>query len=62
LRDFYARRVHLFLADRNHGVKYIDEVAEVFRDKLGWNDARIADEKHMLTEYMAHEVEWKKHF
>ncbi|MBO9667961.1 MAG: glycerol-3-phosphate dehydrogenase/oxidase, partial [Bdellovibrio sp.] len=62
MRDFYARRVHLFLADRNHGVKYIDDVGRVFQEKMGWNDSRLKDEKHMLTEYMAHEVEWKKHF
>ena len=62
LRDFFARRVHLFLADRNHGVKYIDEIGEVFQEKMSWSDTRLRDEKHMLTEYMAHEVEWKKHF
>lgn len=62
MRDFYARRVPLFLADRNHGVKLMDEIGEVFQEKLGWNEARLKEEKHMLTEYMAHEVEWKKHF
>nr|WP_295902059.1 glycerol-3-phosphate dehydrogenase/oxidase [uncultured Bdellovibrio sp.] len=62
MRDFYARRVPLFLADRNHGVKFMDEVGAVFQEKLGWNDARLKEEKHLLTEYMAHEVEWKKHF
>ena len=62
MRDFYARRVHLFLADRNHGVKHIDEIGKVFQEKMGWNDKRLHDEIHMLTEYMAHEVDWKKHF
>lgn len=62
LRDFYARRVPLFLADRNHGVKYLDEVGHVFQEKLGWSDARLKQEVHDLTEYMAREVEWKKHF
>lgn len=61
MRDFYARRVPLFLADRNHGVKYLEEIGQVFQDKLGWSDSRLKDEKHMLTEYMAHELEWKKH-
>lgn len=62
MRDFYARRVPLFLADRNHGVKHMDEIGQIFQEKLGWNDSRLKDEKHMLTEYMAREVEWKKHF
>ncbi|MEK2643841.1 glycerol-3-phosphate dehydrogenase/oxidase [Bdellovibrio sp. BCCA] len=62
MSDFYARRVPLFLADRNHGVKFMDEIGAVFQEKLGWNEARLKEEKHLLTEYMAHEVEWKKHF
>lgn len=62
LRDFYARRVPLFLADRNHGLKFLDEISEVFQEKLGWSDVQLKEEIHLLTEYMAHEVEWKKHF
>jgi glycerol-3-phosphate dehydrogenase len=62
LRDFYARRVPLFLADRNHGLHSLDEITEVFQSLMGWNDARVKQEQHMLTEYMAKEVEWKKHF
>lgn len=62
MRDFYTRRVPLFLADRNHGVHVLDEVGAVFQEKLGWSDERLKEEKHLLTEHMAHEVEWKKHF
>ncbi|WP_374031744.1 glycerol-3-phosphate dehydrogenase/oxidase [Bdellovibrio bacteriovorus] len=62
MRDFFARRVPLFLADRNHGVKHMEEIGTVFQEKLGWNEARLKEELHMLTEYMAREVEWKKHF
>ncbi|KHD88483.1 MAG: hypothetical protein OM95_08185 [Bdellovibrio sp. ArHS] len=62
MSDFYCRRVPLFLADRNHGVKHIDEIGAVFQEKLGWSDQRLQEEKHNLTAYMAREVEWKKHF
>lgn len=62
LRDFYARRVPLFLANRNHGVQFLDEIGKVFQEKLGWSDSRLKEERHNLTEYMASEVEWKKHF
>lgn len=62
MRDFYARRVPLFLADRNHGVKQMEEIGQVFQEKLGWNEARLKEEMHLLTTYMAHEVDWKKHF
>lgn len=62
LRDFYARRVPLFLADRNHGVQFIQEVGAVFQEKMGWSEERLKQEKHELTHYMSDEVEWKKHF
>lgn len=62
MSDFYARRVPLFLADRNHGVQFLDEIGHVFQEKLGWNDERLKEEKHQLTHFMAEEVEWKKHF
>lgn len=62
LRDFYARRVPLFLADRNHGVQFMDEVGQVFQEKLGWSDDRLKEERHLLTEYMAQEIAWKKDF
>lgn len=61
MRDFYARRVPLFLSVRDHGVKLMDEIGKVFQEKLGWSEPRLKEEKHILTEYMAHEVEWKKH-
>jgi len=62
LKDFYARRVHLFLADRDHGMKYSNDVGSVFQDKMGWSESKLKEEMEMLTRYMADEVEWKKHF
>jgi len=62
LADFYTRRVPLFLADRNHGVHEMDEVGEVFKQKLNWSEEHLRAEKHRLTEYMAKEVAWKKSF
>lgn len=62
LRDFYARRVPLFLANRSHGVQFLDEIGSVFQERLGWSEARLEEERHLLTGYMAQEVEWKKHF
>lgn len=62
LRDFFARRVPLFLADRNHGLHHLDEITEVFQSLMGWSDARVKQEQHLLTDYMAKEIEWKKHF
>lgn len=61
LVDFYTRRVPLFLADRNHGLHNLEEIAVVFQEKLGWSDSRVEEEKHSLQHYMAHELDWKKH-
>lgn len=62
LVDFYSRRVHLFLADRNHGLKFMDEIGQVFQEKLRWSDQELAQEKHHLTDFMAVELAWKKSF
>ncbi len=62
LKDFFARRVPLFLADRNHGMHSLDEISEVFQEKMGWTKEYLKQEQHELGEYMAHEIEWKKHF
>jgi glycerol-3-phosphate dehydrogenase len=62
LRDFYTRRVPLFLADRNHGLKFLDDVAQVFQEKMGWSDQRVELEKKLLTDFMALELIWKKNF
>lgn len=61
LRDFYARRVPLFLADRNHGLKIQDQIAQVFREKMSWDDKQVEEEVRLLSDYMARELEWKKH-
>ncbi len=62
LRDFYTRRVPLFLADSDHGLNFLDDVAQVFQEKLGWGDQRIKLEKKLLTDFMSHELAWKKRF
>ena len=62
LRDFYTRRVPLFLADRNHGLKLLAEIADVFQEKLGWGDQRVELEKKLLSDFMAQELLWKKSF
>ncbi|MEN0058383.1 MAG: glycerol-3-phosphate dehydrogenase/oxidase [Bdellovibrio sp.] len=62
IADFYMRRVPLFLADRNHGLKFLDEIGAVFQEKFNWSDEQLSQEKHLLTQQMARELEWKKHF
>ncbi len=60
LTDFYTRRVPLFLADRNHGMHQLTEIASVFQHHLGWSEESLAQEIHQLQAYMGHELDWKK--
>lgn len=62
LRDFYARRVHLFLADPAHGMSQLDQIAQVFREKMGWSEQQLRVEIEMLKQYVATELEWKNEF
>lgn len=59
LSDFYSRRVPLFLANPQHGAQFIEEVSQIFQDKLGWNDAQLKEEQQNLLNYMTHEIAWK---
>ncbi len=61
LKDFYTRRVPLFLGHRTHGVELLEKIGEVFREKLGWTDEQMKAEQKYLLEYMTHELDWKKH-
>jgi glycerol-3-phosphate dehydrogenase len=60
LRDFFTRRVPLFLADKEHGLAHLDEVTQVFQDRLGWTDAQANEQKKLYKEFIKHELAWKK--
>ena len=62
LIDFYTRRVPLFLAEKDHGLKFLDEVAEVFKTQLNLSDEAISKQKQDLKDYIATELNWKKSF
>lgn len=62
LTDFFARRVHLFLADKKHGMDHLDEIGKVFQEKMNWSDSRLQTERQQLTHYMNQELDWKKSF
>lgn len=39
LVDFYWRRSPLFLFHQNHGYEYLESIAQVFANRLGWSDS-----------------------
>ena len=59
LEDFYWRRSPLFLADKNHGLDYLDNIANVFAEKLSWTPTQLNEQKVQLKMSMQRELSWK---
>jgi glycerol-3-phosphate dehydrogenase len=59
LRDFYLRRVPLFLANENHGFHLLNEIAGVFQNQLGWTEAVKLQQIELLKMHMQSEMGWK---
>ncbi|MES2802208.1 MAG: glycerol-3-phosphate dehydrogenase/oxidase [Bdellovibrionota bacterium] len=62
LIDFYTRRAPLFLAQKDHGLEFLDEVAEVFRSELNLSADAIEKQKQDLKDYISAELKWKSFF
>lgn len=62
LKDFYSRRVHLFLAEKNHGFEFLEGISEVFQEMLALSPEQIQLQKNELIEFAEIELSWKKAF
>ncbi len=62
LKDFYFRRVPLFLAKPDHGLADLDAIARVFQEDLGWSDAQTISQKESLLKSIQAELAWQKNF
>lgn len=60
LRDFYFRRVPLFLSARDHGLSHLTAVAEIFRSFHNWSEAEKADQIEDLEKQIDAELAWDK--
>ncbi len=58
LDDFYIRRAPLFLARKDHGLPFIDEICEVFSHELGWSVAEISKQKQRIETHLKFEMGW----
>ena len=58
LVDFWLRRVRLFLSRRDHGLPYLDSVAQVFAAHLNWNEAEKEKQKSDLRKALEKELSW----
>lgn len=52
IKDFFVRRVPLYLAQTDHGLSFLDDVAEVFRVMLNWSDAQVEREKQAYRDFL----------
>lgn len=59
LVDFWTRRVPLFLAEKDHGLSVLEDVAAVFAERLGWSSNQLANEKKSIHDYISKELAWK---
>lgn len=59
LVDFYARRVPLYLADPDHGLSSLEELALIFQSALGWSNEETKLQKQKVLDHLAHELAWK---
>lgn len=62
LVDFFTRRTPLFLADKNHGLEFLDEIAQVFAEKLAWSVDETSAQKDGYAQFIVHELDWVKNF
>ncbi len=59
LTDFYTRRVPLFLAEKDHGLKHLEDIAQVFKEQLSLTDQQIQKQIDDLKNYIKTELAWK---
>ncbi len=62
IKDFYCRRVPLFLAQKDHGVSLLEEIAEVFQREYAMSAAELEKQKTELFDYIKHELSWMRSF
>lgn len=61
LVDYYWRRFPLFLSEKDHGLKHLDDVVRVFATELHWEKSQIEHQVKMLHQHIAQEMAWNSH-
>ncbi|MBC7457161.1 MAG: glycerol-3-phosphate dehydrogenase/oxidase [Bdellovibrionaceae bacterium] len=62
IKDFYCRRVPLFLSQKDHGVSLLNEIAEVFQREYTLPTVEIEKQKNELYDYIKKELSWMTSF
>jgi glycerol-3-phosphate dehydrogenase len=59
LRDFYIRRVPLFLNRPDHGLSLAPALLQVFAARLGWSSAECETQLNAIHEHIRLELSWQ---
>ena len=59
LKDFYLRRIPLFLSEKDHGLSFIEDIADIFTDYFYWDDKERKTQINQLKESISKELAWK---
>jgi glycerol-3-phosphate dehydrogenase len=59
LKDFYLRRVPLFLSEKDHGFQYIEKLSQVFKEKLSWSEEERRSNIEDVRKHESFELSWK---
>lgn len=58
--DFYTRRSPLMLAEKDHGLSFIESIATIFARELNWTDAEKSNQIQKVKDYIKSEYAWKE--
>ncbi len=59
LLDFYLRRSPLFLSEEDHGFGLMENLADVFVERLGWTNSERTQQFNALQKYLEFEMGWR---
>jgi glycerol-3-phosphate dehydrogenase len=60
LKDFYLRRVPLFLSEKDHGFQHLERLANLFQEKLNWNEEERKTNIEDVLRHESFELSWMK--
>jgi len=60
LRDFYLRRVPLFLAQADHGFNLLEPLADFFQKELGWSKDERKFNVDATRQHLEQEMGWRQ--
>ena len=62
LKDFYLRRVPLFLSEEDHGLAHLEALADIFAEFFCWDKKVRQGQMDDLRQLISRELNWKNNF